>query len=96
VGKCIRNLRISYTTQRGLKPSIFRKPVLRFTDTSAILNKVSKNKETHLYKRPQEITLKGHDDINIVIDYEQADLSMCRLHTFTYPLSGTGPDKLLI
>jgi hypothetical protein len=91
----MRNFRISCTTQRSFKPSLFIKPVLRFTDTSAKLNKENKNKETHLYKRPQ-ITLKGHDDITIVIDYEEADLSMCRLHTSIYPLSGTDPDKLLI
>ena len=48
--------------------------------------KVNKNQETHLHERPQEITLNGHDDSNIVIDYEQADLVMCRLHTFIYPL----------
>ena len=92
----MRNLRISCTTQRGLKPLIFRKPDLRFTDTSAKLSKENKNKETHLHKRPREITLKGHDDINIVIDYEQADLSKCRLHRFIYPLSGTDTDKFLI
>ena len=66
----MRNLRISCTTQRGLKPLIFRKPDLRFTDTPGKLNKVNINQETHRHKRPREITLKGHDDINIVIDYE--------------------------
>jgi hypothetical protein len=69
---------------------------LRFTDTSASLSKENKNQETHLHKRPQGITLKGHDDINIVIDYEQADLSMCWLHTFIYPLTGTDPEKSFI
>ena len=68
------------TTQRGLKPSIFRNPGLRFTDTSANLSKENKNKETHLHKRPQEITLKGHDDINIIIDYEQ---QTCRSAGYT-------------
>jgi hypothetical protein len=66
----MRNFRISSTTQRGLKPNNFRKPGVRFTGTPASLSKVNENKEPHLHKRPQESSLRRHDDINLVIDYE--------------------------
>ena len=87
VGKYMRNLRISCTTKRGLKQSISRKPGLGFTDTSAKLSNVNKNKEVHLHKRPQEITLKGHDTLI------QSKIMNRQIYT---RLPGTGPDKLII
>ena len=66
----MRNLRISCTSERSLKQNNFRKPGLRFTDTPANLSKVNENTELHLHKRPQQITLRRHDDINIVTDHE--------------------------
>jgi len=66
----MKTLRISCTTKKVFKPNNFRKPGVRFTDTPANLSKVTENKEPHPHKRPQGISLKRDDDINLVIDYE--------------------------